>query len=83
MYISNGKKLERYELTVGEEEEIQTRLGKLRALAVAQGACGRRRRAGYLARRRIPAAAGQDTPGRPPGEVAGEMVISDIRVADE
>src|SRR5690606_7357788 len=32
MHISNGKKLERYELSVGAEEMIQTRIGWLRAL---------------------------------------------------
>lgn len=83
MYISNGKKLERYELTVGEEEEIQTRLGKLRALPLrkvhAPGEEGLEIWLG-LEYRLLPVKIRQLDRA---GEIAGEMVISDIRVADE
>ena len=83
MYISNGKKLERYELAVGEEQEIQTRLGKLRALPLrkihAPGEEGLEIWLG-VEYRLLPVKIRQIDRA---GEIAGEMVISDIRVADE
>jgi hypothetical protein len=83
MYISNGKKLERYELAVGEEEDIQTRLGKLRALPLrkvhAPGEEGLDIWLG-VEYRLLPVKIRQIDRA---GEIAGEMVISDIRVADE
>lgn len=83
IYISNGKKLERYELAVGEEQEIQTRLGKLRALPLhkihAQGEEGLDIWLG-LEYRLLPVKIRQIDRS---GEIAGEMVISEIRVADD
>lgn len=83
IYISNGKKLERYELSVGEEEIIQTRLGSLRALPLrkihAQGEEGLDIWLG-MEYRLLPVKIRQiDRTGK----IAGEMVISEIRVADE
>lgn len=83
MNITNGKKLERYELAVGEEEMIETGAGRLRALP--------------LHKIRLPGEEGLDVwlgleyrllPVKirlldRTGEIAGEMVISEIRVADE
>ncbi len=83
MYISNGKKLERYELAVGEEEMIQTRLGRLRALPLrkihAQGEEGLDIWLG-LEYRLLPVKIRMLDRA---GQIAGEMVISEIRVADE
>ncbi|HEU0234593.1 MAG TPA: DUF3108 domain-containing protein [Gallionella sp.] len=83
MYISNGKKLERYELTVGEEEMIQTRLGRLRALPLhkvhAQGEEGLDIWLG-LEYRLLPVKLRMFDRS---GQIAGEMVISEIRVSDE
>ncbi len=83
MYISNGKKLERYELAVGKEEMIQTRLGRLRALPLrkihAQGEEGLDIWLG-LEYRLLPVKIRQIDRT---GQIAGEMVISEIRVADE
>jgi len=83
LYISNGKKLERYELAVGEEEEIQTRLGKLRALPLrkihAAGEEGLDIWLG-LEYRLLPIKIRQIDRS---GQIAGEMVISEIRVSDE
>ena len=83
IYISNGKKLERYELSVGEEEEIESRLGKLRALPLrkvhAAGEEGLDIWLG-LEYRLLPIKIRQIDRA---GQIAGEMVISDIRVADE
>ena len=83
MYISNGKKLERYELAVGEEEEIQTRLGRLRALPLRKihgpGEEGLDIWLG-IEYRLLPVKIRQIDRA---GEIAGEMVVSDIRVADE
>lgn len=83
LYISNGKKLERYELAVGEEEEIQTPLGKLRALPLrkihAAGEEGLEIWLG-LEYRLLPVKIRQIDRA---GQIAGEMVISEIRVADE
>lgn len=81
--VSNGKKLERYEVEIGGEEEIVTPLGTLRALPLrkihAQGEEGLDVWLG-LEYRLLPVMIRQI--GRD-GQVAGEMVISDIRVADE
>lgn len=83
MYISNGKKLERYELAVGEEEMIQTRLGRLRALPLRkirlQGEEGLDIWLG-LEYRLLPVKIRMIDRS---GQIAGEMVISEIRVADE
>ena len=83
MYISNGKKLERYEFTVGEEEMIQTHLGRLRALPLhkvhAQGEEGLDIWLG-LEYRLLPVKLRMFDRS---GQIAGEMVISEILVADE
>ena len=83
MYISNGKKLERYEFTVGEEKMIQTHLGRLRALPLhkvhAQGEEGLDIWLG-LEYRLLPVKLRMFDRK---GQIAGEMVISEIRVADE
>ena len=84
IYISNGKKLERYELSIdGKEEEIQTRLGTLRALPLhkihAQGEEGLDIWLG-LEYRLLPVKVRQIDRS---GKIAGEMVISEILVADE
>jgi len=83
IYISNGKKLERYEFTVGEEEMIQTHLGRLRALPLhkvhAQGEEGLDIWLG-LEYRLLPVKLRMFDRK---GQIAGEMVISEIRVADE
>jgi hypothetical protein len=83
MHISNGKKLERYELSVGEEEMIQTRIGWLRALPLRKI-----RLAGEegldiwlgLEYRLLPVKIRMIDRA---GKIAGEMVVSEIRVADE
>ena len=83
MYNSNGKKLERYELAVGEEEMIQTKLGWLRALPLRkihlQGEEGLDIWLG-LEYRLLPVKIRMLDRN---GKIAGEMVISEIRVADE
>ncbi|MBK9161973.1 MAG: DUF3108 domain-containing protein [Nitrosomonadales bacterium] len=83
LYITNGKKLERYELTVGEEEYIQTRFGRLRALPLrkvhAQGEEGLDIWLG-LEYRLLPVKVRQINRD---GQIAGEMAVSDIRVSDE
>jgi hypothetical protein len=83
MHVSNGKKLENYQLAVGEEEEIQTRLGKLRALALrkihAPGEEGLEIWLG-LEYRLLPVQIRQIDRN---GEIAGQMVISEIRVSEE
>ncbi len=83
MHVSNGKKLESYELEVGEEEEIQTRLGRLRVLPLrkvhAPGEEGLEIWLG-LEYRLLPVKIRQIDRN---GKIAGEMVISDIRVSDE
>lgn len=81
--ISNGKKLERYELEVGEEEYLQTHLGRLRALPLRKV-----RSAGEegldiwlgLEYRLLPVKIRQIDRN---GKTAGEMVISEILVSDE
>lgn len=81
--ISNGKKLEYYELEIGAVEEISTPLGKLRALPLrkvhAQGEEGLEIWLG-LEYRLLPVKVRQIDRT---GQVAGEMMISDIRVSDE
>jgi hypothetical protein len=83
IFIHNGKKLEHYELAVGEEEEIETPLGKLRTLPLrkihAQGEEGLDVWLG-LEYRLLPVKIRQIDRD---GQIAGEMVVSDIRVADE
>ncbi|HYR05094.1 MAG TPA: DUF3108 domain-containing protein [Gallionella sp.] len=83
MYISNGKKLESYKLSIGEEEMVQTGIGWLRALplrkAHLQGEEGLDVWLG-LEYRLLPVKIRMiDRTGK----IAGEMVISEIRVADE
>lgn len=81
--ISNGKKLEHYELEVGDEEYLQTHLGRLRALPLRKV-----RGAGEegldiwlgLEYRLLPVKIRQIDRN---GKTAGEMVISEILVADE
>lgn len=81
--ISNGKKLEYYELEIGAEEELDTRLGKLRVLPLrkihAKGEEGLDIWLG-LEYRLLPVKVRQIDRA---GQIAGEMVISDIRVSDE
>lgn len=83
MHVSNGRKLESYQLEVGEEEEIQTRLGKLRARPLrkinAPGEEGLEIWLG-LEYRLLPV---QIRSIDRNGEIAGQMVVSDIRVSDE
>ncbi len=83
MRVSNGKKLESYELEVGAEEEIQTRLGRLRVLPLrkinAPGEEGLEIWLG-LEYRLLPV---QIRSIDKNGKIAGQMVISDIRVSDE
>ncbi|HCI12704.1 MAG: hypothetical protein A2063_08375 [Gallionellales bacterium GWA2_60_142] len=83
MHISNGKKLEYYELKIGEEEEIQTPLGKLRALPLRKlhgpGEEGLDVWLG-LEYRLLPIKIRQIDRS---GKTAGEMVISEILVSDE
>lgn len=83
IHISNGKKLGRYEFSIDKEEVIETRLGKLRALPLrkihAAGEEGLDIWLG-LEYRLLPVKIRQIDRN---GEIAGEMVISDIRVADE
>ncbi len=81
--VSNGKKLEYYELEIGAEEEIATPLGKLRALPLrklhAKGEEGLDIWLG-LEFRLLPVKVRQIDRA---GQIAGEMLISDIRVSDE
>lgn len=81
--ISNGKKLERYALEIGEEETLISSMGKLRALHLrkihAPGEEGLDIWLG-LEYRLLPIKIRQIDRD---GKVAGEMVISDIRVSDE
>lgn len=83
MYISNGKKLEYYELAVGEEEIIQSDLGKLRALPLRKihgpGEEGLDIWLG-LEYRLLPIKVRQIDRN---GKIAGEVVISEIRVSDD
>ena len=83
LHISNGKKLESYELAIGEEERIQTGIGRIRALPLhkiqAPGEEGLDIWLG-LEYRLLPVKIRQMDKN---GAIAGEMVISDIRVSDE
>lgn len=83
LYISNGKKLERYEMVVGEEENIQTRLGRLRTLPLHKvHAPGEEGVVIWLGieYRLLPVKIRHIDRN---GQIAGEMIVSDIRVADE
>lgn len=81
--VSNGKKLERYEFEINPEEEIITPMGKLKALHLsklhAKGESGFEIWLG-LEYRLLPV---KYRLIEPSGEVSGEIVISDIRVADK
>lgn len=83
MRVSNGKKLESYQLEVGAEQEIITRLGKLRALHLtkihAPGEEGLEIWLG-LEYRLLPVKVRQIDRS---GKIAGELVISEIRVSEE
>ena len=80
--VSNGNKLEPYELEVGPEEEITTSMGKLRALHLrklhAKGESGFEIWLG-LEYRLLPV---KYLLIEPSDEVAGEIVITDIRIAE-
>ena len=83
MNISNGKKLEKYKLEVGQEDYILTRNGKMRTLPLRKiHAPGEEGLEVWLALeyRLLPVKIRQIDRN---GEIAGEMVISDIRVSDE
>lgn len=81
--ISNGKKLEYYELEIGAEEILSTPLGKLRTLPLrklhGKGEEGLEVWLG-LEYRLLPVKVRQIDRA---GQIAGEMIISDIRVSDE
>lgn len=83
IYVSNGKKLETYQLEVGTEEEIKTPLGKLRALPLrkinAPGEEGLEIWLG-LEYRLLPV---KILSINKKGEPAGELDISEIRVSEE
>lgn len=79
--ITNGWKLERYELEIGGEEELQTPFGTLRAVAVKQV-----RRPGQESIELWLAAEYRWLPVRirffdREGEPSGEQLVSDIRVS--
>ena len=81
--ITTGKKLEKYELEIGAEEEITTPMGKLRALPLrrlhSQGGDGMEVWLG-VEYRLLPIKFRQI---KRSGDMVLEVVISDIRVADE
>ncbi|BBJ23586.1 DUF3108 domain-containing protein [Candidatus Nitrotoga sp. AM1P] len=81
--ITTGKKLEKYELEIGAEEEVITQMGKLRALPLrrlhSEGGDGMEVWLG-LEYRLLPIKFRQI---KGSGEMILEVVISDIRVADE
>jgi hypothetical protein len=81
--ISNGKKLEAYRLEVGAEEEIVTPMGKLRALHLSKmhgpNEEGLEIWLG-MEYRLLPIKFRQIERN---GDIAGEIVIKEIRVADE
>ncbi len=83
MYISNGKKLEKYQLAIGKEDYILTPKGKIRTLPLrkihAPGEEGLEVWLG-LEYRLLPVKIRQIDRN---GEIAGEMVISDIRVSED
>lgn len=83
MYISNGKKLEKYQLEIGQPDNVLTRNGKLRALPLrklhAPGEEGLEVWLG-LEYRLLPVKIVQLDRN---GEIAGQMVVSDIRVSPD
>ena len=83
LHISNGKKLESYELAIGEEEQLQTGIGRIRALPLhkihAPGEEGLEIWLG-LEYRLLPVKIRQIDRN---GAIAGEIVISDIRVSED
>jgi len=81
--ISNGKKLEHYELEIGAEETIDTPLGKLRALPMRKiHQAGEEGLIVWLGLeyRLLPIKVQQIDRA---GNIQGEMRISDIRVSEE
>ncbi len=83
MYISNGRKLEHYEISVGEEELITTRMGKLRAIPFRKvhGPNEEGLNIWLAVEYRLLPVKISQTNGD--GSVAAEMVISAIRVSDD
>ncbi|MDO8350320.1 MAG: DUF3108 domain-containing protein [Gallionella sp.] len=83
VHVSNGKKLESYQLSIGEEQQLQTRLGQIRALPLhkihAPGEEGLDIWLG-LEYRLLPVKIRQIDRN---GDIVGEMVISDIRVSED
>jgi hypothetical protein len=83
LHVSNGKKLESYQLAIGEEEQLQTRFGRIRALPLrkihAPGEEGLDIWLG-LEYRLLPVKIRQIDRN---GGIAAEMVISDIRVSEK
>lgn len=81
--VSDGSKLETYEIEIGQREDITTPMGKLRALRLRKM---HRQSESYfeiwlgLEYRLLPVRIRQTDRD---GQIAGEMVVSDIRVADE
>lgn len=83
LHISNGKKLESYELAIGEEERLQTGIGLIRALPLRKVHAPGEERVDIwlgLEYRLLPVKIRQIDRN---GSIAGEMVISDIRASDE
>jgi Protein of unknown function (DUF3108) len=83
MSISNGKKLERYELAIGEEQEIDTRMGKMRAIPFRKIHAPHEEGLEVwlgIAYRLLPVKISQIDRD---GSVLGEMVIAEIRLSDE
>lgn len=83
MHISNGRKLERYEIHIGAEETIDTNMGKLRAIPFRQHHADNEDGLDiWLAveYRLLPIKI-RKTDRQ--GNIDSEMVISEIRVADE
>ncbi len=83
LFVSNGKKLEKYNFEVGAEEEIITPIGKLRTLPLRK--LHARNEEGFevwlgLEYRLLPV---RIRPIERSGEVVGEVVITDIRIADD
>lgn len=83
MHVSNGRKLENYQIEVGAEEEIETGLGRLKALPLrkihAPGEEGLEIWLG-LEYRLLPVKVRQVERN---GDIAGELVISEIRVSEQ
>ncbi|MGZ8966737.1 MAG: DUF3108 domain-containing protein [Gallionella sp.] len=83
IFISNGKKLERYELAIGDEQEIDTPLGKIRALPFRKIHAVHEEGLEVwlgLEYRLLPVKIIQFDRD---GGVLGQMVISDIRVSTD